>query len=138
MSWKTNFSCGSALLALALTAMKTIRKFIIWSLIFIGLLLACDLLLVRSQTLPPGLAAVQRFYVDFRGRILNLAGQAPADTIERVIEKAASSTEPVKTGNRQPAGQRYLYADAQGALHFADSLAEVPRPYRDTAQPLQD
>jgi hypothetical protein len=118
--------------------MKKIRTFIVWTLIFVGLLLAFDLLMVRSTSFPSWLAGVQRFYVDFRGRILNLTTAAPSTSIEQVIETTARPGAQQKTGTTPTARQRYVYADAQGLLHFADSLAEVPAAYRSVAQPLQD
>lgn len=115
--------------------MKKIRNFIVWSLVFVGLLLAFDLVMVRSTDLPPALAGVQRFYVDFRARLLGLVGSSSPDSIETVIEKSAvpaTGHSPVATG------QRYLYVDGEGQLQFADSLAEVPQAYRKSAQPLKE
>lgn len=118
--------------------MKKIRNFIVWTLIFVGLLLAFDLLMVRSSSFPPWLAGVQRFYVDFRGRVLNLTTGSPTVSIEQVIETTAKPGAKRGAGLKSVAGQRYLYADAEGSLHFADSLAEVPEAYRARAQPLQE
>lgn len=114
--------------------MKKIRNFIVWSLVFIGLLLAFDLVMVRSTDLPPALAGVQRFYVDFRARLLGLVGDSSPASIETVIEKTATPA----AGTAAAAGQRYLYVDNQGQLQFADSLAEVPQAYRKSAQPLKE
>jgi len=118
--------------------MKKIRNFIVWTLVFVGLLLAFDLLLVRTTVLPSWLAGVQRFYVDFRGRLLGLATDSAEGSIEKVIETTNRKGIGKDSGIKSVAGQRYLYADAQGSLHFADSLAEVPEAYRATAQPLQE
>jgi hypothetical protein len=118
--------------------MKKIRNFIVWTLVFVGLLLAFDLLMVRSTSFPPWLEGIQRFYADFRGRILNLMPDAPSTSIEQVIETSARPKSQQKTEVVPSARQRYVYADAQGILHFADSLAEVPAAYRASAQPLQE
>lgn len=121
-------------------SMKKLRNFIVWSLVFIGLLLAFDLLMVRTTALPPWAAGVQRFYVDFRGRIFNLVGGSQAVSIEQVIATTAQpdQTKAAKKTAASDAAPRFLYADAEGALHFADSLNEVPEQYRAAAQPLQE
>jgi len=120
--------------------MKKLRNFIVWSLVFVGLLLAFDLLMVRTTALPPWAAGVQRFYVDFRGRIFNLVGGAQTVSIEQVIATSAQpeQAQATKQTTGSNTAQRFLYADADGALHFADSLNEVPKQYRAAAQPLQE
>jgi len=118
--------------------MKKIRNFLVWTLVFLGLLLAFDLLMVRSTAFPPALVEIQDFYVDFRGRILNLLNGSDAKSIEQVIETSAKSGTGQEAKATSKARQRYLYADAEGALHFADSLDEVPERFRSAAQPLQD
>jgi hypothetical protein len=120
--------------------MKKLRNFIVWSLVFVGLLLAFDLLMVRSTAFPPWAVGVQRFYIDFRGRIINLVGGSQAVSIEQVIATTAQpdQAKAAKKTSDSSSAQRYLYADADGALHFADSLNEVPEQYRAAAQPLQE
>ena len=71
------------------------------------------------------------------------AAPAPPASIEAVIEKqqphkpttapAPGKGKAVKTPPTEPAA-RYLYADEQGTLHFAATLAEIPEQYRDKAR----
>jgi hypothetical protein len=135
-------------------------KFLLWAAVFCGLLLALDQVLLRVPLRQPGLVAVQDFYRDFRGRLLELGGGTP-DSIEAVIDRAppvgresvpvnaggpappppaagvapGSGQEP--PGTAKPAGPRYLYVDAAGELRFADTLEEIPRRFRADAQPLE-
>ena len=118
--------------------MKKIRNFIVWTLVFLGLLLAFDLLMIRSTAFTPALVKVQDFYVDFRGRILSLLNGSNAESIEQVIETSAKTETGQEAKAAAKARQRYLYADSEGALRFADSLDEVPERFRSAAQPLQD
>ena len=66
-----------------------------------------------------------------------LPSKAPPASIEAVIEQqqphkaAPDKGKTVKTPVAEPAA-RYLYADEQGTLHFAATLAEIPEQYRDT------
>ena len=118
--------------------MKKIRNFIVWTLVFLGLLLAFDLLMIRSTAFSPALVKVQDFYVDFRGRILSLLNGSDAESIEQVIETSAEPANGRTEKATSRLRQRYLYADAEGALRFADSLDEVPEQFRSAAQPLKD
>lgn len=137
-------------------------KFLLWAAVFCGLLLALDQVLLRVPLRQPGLAAVQDFYRDFRGRLLELGGGAPG-SIEAVIDGAPPPSPPgrsvpadaneapparpdagVAPGGGQPppasaapAGPRYLYVDEDGELRFADTLEEIPQRFRADAQPLE-
>ncbi len=111
--------------------MKFIR-FVFWILAVLILVLVGDQVLMRYTFEAPGVVPAQRFYRDFRQRLLTL--QQPgdeADDIGRTIEEQAAPPQKKQHG-------RYVYADDTGTLHFADSLAEVPAAYRSSAQPMDD
>jgi hypothetical protein len=125
--------------------MHRLIKPLFWGLVFIILLAALDQLLTRVPPIHPAHAAVSSFYRDFRSRLLTIVVIPPAgapQTVEAVIEK-----ERQVVGNKEknpaaakrpgvPADGRYVYADAQGVLQFADSLDEIPKAYRGSAERL--
>lgn len=145
--------------------MKRLFSCLLWTLVFLLLLLGIDQLLVRVPVTSPAPLAVASFYRDLRARLLDLAkgGAAapspvrpgkpvkpappvsarggPSAGIEGVIERhqAGPTTPPAPSSARTQAGDaapRYLYADDQGELHFAETLAEVPEPFRTRARVL--
>lgn len=142
--------------------MRHLFTCLLWTLVFLLLLTGIDQLLVRVPVSAPAPLAVATFYRDLRARLLDLAkggGAAPAPArpvkpvppapakpgsaagIGEVIERhqAAPATAPPPPSARAPAGDatpRYLYADDQGELHFAETLAEVPERYRRRAKAL--
>ncbi|BCR06994.1 hypothetical protein DESUT3_40630 [Desulfuromonas versatilis] len=142
------------------------KRFLLWTLVFLALLLAADQALIRLPAEPPALAAVRDFYQDFRRRLVGLVDGGGDRSIEALIERAESSparppkperprssaqakppasraaAQPAPPSSSQPpqapvTGPRYLYVDGQGDLQFADSLEEVPAAFRKDAQPLQ-
>lgn len=118
--------------------MLKLLKLFAWLVFSLALLVGFDQLLVRVPLAVPGVAQVQTFYVDFRGRMLGLIGidgvaELPAKSIDQVIE----TTREVAAGKAQ-VPQRYLYVDDSGALQFADSLERVPLKFRGSAQPLAE
>ncbi len=117
--------------------MIRIARFLIWTVVFLAILAALDQFMVRVPMKITGVQSVQRFYVDFRGRIQRLvlktarslpAGGAP--TVESIIEK--TETAPPRPAPVQPEarGPKFFYVDGQGELRFADSLDEVPERFR--------
>ncbi len=128
-------------------------KFLLWALVFLGLLLATDQVLLRVPMQQPALASVRAFYLDFRGRLLRLAGHAPPATIDQLIDQAVQNPAPVTapvgpattprpgaTAPAQPeaaAAPRYLWVDTAGDLQFADRLEDIPERYRGEARPLE-
>ena len=133
-------------------------KLLLWTLVFLGLLLIADQVLLRVPMQQPALASVRGFYLDFRARLLRLAGHAPVGTIDQLIEREVQSpapaTSPVRPATTpRPAGPavarpavarpadaaapRYLWVDAAGDLQFADRLEDVPERYRGEARPLE-
>jgi len=69
--------------------------------------------------------------------------KVPPASIEAVIEQQqphkVSPPSGKGTAVKSPLAEpeaRYLYADEQGTLHFAATLAEIPEQYRGKARPL--
>ncbi len=116
--------------------MLKLLKYVLWVVVILSLSLGFDQLMIKLPLNAPGLKQTQLFYVDFRARLVELMGVGavlrPA-SIESVIEKTATS--PVESAEKN---SRYLYVDAGGNLQFADSLQQVPKKYRQNAQPLAE
>ena len=111
--------------------MKFIR-FILWVMLTLVLVVVIDQLMIRRQFTTPVLKETQMFYGDFRSRLLTLIGTDDLD------DRIGQTIEAQKGLSDERAPSRYLYVDAAGVLHFADSLNEVPPAYRQSAQQLAD
>jgi hypothetical protein len=137
---------------------------LLWTAVFLLILLAIDQLLVRVPASHPAHVAVTTFYRDLRSRVIELAkgvkappapaapakpaplsrdnAKTSAASVEAIIEqrRPAASAATAKPVNGSPAAAepapRYVYADDRGELHFAETLAEVPEQYRDKARRL--
>ncbi|WP_432823181.1 hypothetical protein [Trichloromonas sp.] len=125
--------------------MKRLARPLLWTLLFLLILVAIDQFFMRVPTRQPALSAVRHFYLDLRTRMLRLApGQKPT-SVEAVIEQAqpAPAKPRPKPAAKKPAAPAaakepsYFYADDQGELRFADSLNEVPERFRKDAQRLE-
>ncbi len=119
--------------------MLKLLKYFLWLVVIVALTVGFDQLMVQVSLETPGVKQTQRFYVDFRSRLIRIFSQQsktiePVDAIEAVIEKKVKPT--IKKA--QKGGQRYLYVDGSGTLQFADSLKQVPKKYRQDAQPLAE
>jgi hypothetical protein len=163
--------------------MTRFLSFLLWTAVFLLIVLAVDQLLVRVPASHPAHVAAATFYRDLRARALDLAKErgglsteppaasppatrkreekpvpppARPATVEGVIERrqaasakvvvqktapktaAAPATKapvsPPPRGAVQEESPRYVYADASGELHFAETLAEVPEEYREKAK----
>jgi hypothetical protein len=109
-------------------SLKFIR-FILWGVLTLGLVVVADQLMLKRHFTTPVLNQTQIFYRDFRARLLTLGRtEGFDDRIGQTIEAEIKTPE--------AATSRYLYVDAAGVLHFADSLDEVPPAYRQGAQRL--
>jgi hypothetical protein len=128
--------------------MKKLPSFLLWAIVFFLLLLALDQLWVRVPMQQPALAAVREFYLEFRGRLLHLAGGPAPVTIESVIDQAIPDPPkspspllkpalPVSPAQPATTTPRFLYVDSSGTLQFADRLEDIPAPYRASARPLE-
>lgn len=71
-------------------AMPRFFSFLIWSAVFCGVLLLVDVIFVHVPMRVSVLAETQRFYVDFRGRLMALTAPKVEPTIEGLIEKSVS------------------------------------------------
>ncbi|MCM2264800.1 MAG: hypothetical protein NDI73_06350 [Desulfuromonadales bacterium] len=144
--------------------MSRFLAILLWTAVFLLILLAIDQLLVRVPASMPAHVAVTDFYRDLRRRAFDLAkGEKPApakppavpaakgppQSIEAVIVQRqakpavvnkppapAPAREAVKGPSPKEPAPRYVYADNQGELHFAETLAEVPEEYRGKAKRL--
>ena len=166
--------------------MTRFLSILLWTAVFLLIVLAVDQLLVRVPASHPAHIAVATFYRDLRARALDLAqgkSRGPAAspsievrkeqgkpappparpaTIEGVIERrqtvpskpvvskpVAKTAAPAVKAPAPPSAKskavppretakdeapRYVYADAGGELHFAETLAEVPEEYRGKAK----
>lgn len=128
--------------------MRRLFKPLFWSLLFLVILLAIDQFFVQVPPVNPAHAAVVAFYRDFRSRLIDeFFGETTREppSIEAVIEQqqkdgdtpqsqraAAADKNPSETSPSDT--PRYLYVDAAGELHFADTLDDVPAAYRTEAQ----
>lgn len=108
--------------------MKFIR-FILWLVLTLILVVVGDQLLIKRHFTTPVLTQTQTFYRDFRSRLLTLGR---TDGFEDRIGQTIEAEMKIPAA----AASRYLYVDAAGVLHFADSLDEVPPAYRPGAQQL--
>jgi len=131
--------------------MHRLIKPIFWTFLFLVMMIVIDQVLVQVPPIHPAHTAVRNFYQDFRSRLTDFAfgeKKATPKSIEAVIAKQQKETVPKKTeqakGQQAEAtaapkaqkGQRYIYSDGKGELHFADSLDDVPDGYRGLAQPM--
>jgi hypothetical protein len=132
--------------------MKSFSRFLLWTLVFALLLLGIDQLLLHVRFELPVYRETRHFYLDLRGRLLGTGPSEPRSVEEAIepfarhpdrepappLKPAAPAPEP-PSGSSPPSPEdepRYLYVDREGNLHFADSLAEVPAPYRDEARKM--
>ena len=117
--------------------MLKLLKYFLWIVVLLALALGFDQIMLKSSLSAPGLEQTQRFYVDFRTRLLGLIGDKAnsqqATSIDAVIEQTAIV--PPKIDKKS---NRYLYVDQSGTLQFADNLQQVPSQYRQEAQPLAE
>ncbi len=129
--------------------MRRLFKPLFWCLVFLLLLVALDQVMVRVPPVHPAHAALTDFYRDFRQRLFSLIEIVPSDkpqTIEAVIDQkrkakpsAIPAAQPKAATQPSPAKPtRYVYADQNGTLQFADNLDDVPAVYRASAEPLED
>ena len=131
--------------------MHRLIKPIFWTFLFLVMMIVIDQVLVQVPPIHPAHTAVRNFYQDFRSRLTDFTfgeKKATPKSIEAVIANQQKETVPKKTeptkGQQAEAtaapkaqkGQRYIYSDGKGELHFADSLDDVPDQYRGLAQPM--
>jgi hypothetical protein len=116
--------------------MLKLFKYFLWVVVVLMLSVGIDQLLIRVPLHSPGLQQTQQFYVDFRTRLIGLFGtetKPQPDIIEAMIKEASAPLPP-----STPHSGRYLYADDNGVLQFADSLQQVPSQYRKNAKLMEE
>lgn len=119
--------------------MNRTSKAIIWSIIFVVLLLAADQFMLRVEFSQPQMQVGKSFYLDFRQRLIALGGGAGSDSVESLIESNESDTTPTVVLRRNEGeSPRYLYLAPDGTIQFADSIEDIPAELRDGAERLSD
>lgn len=119
--------------------MKRIVRFLIRGVLFIALLLVIDQAILHVSPDVPGIREIRHFYVDFRGRLLQLGNEKTEKSIETTIETPDRPNEKPQNPSAAPAkAPRYIFADENGQLQFADSLDQIPPAYRQSAEVLDD
>ena len=119
--------------------MNRTAKAIIWTIIFVALLLATDQFLLRVEFSQAQMQVARSFYLDFRQRLIALGGGADPGSVEAVIETNQETALPGVVVRRNEADEpRYLYLDADGNIQFANSLEDIPRTLRDQAERLSE
>jgi len=114
--------------------MNKSSKAIFWVIIFFCLLLAVDQFLLRVEFKFGGMQVAQEFYLDFRQRLIGLTGGSSPDSVEEVITEKQDDVAPVL----EPPAPRYLYADENGQLQFANSMEDIPPEFRKGAQRMEE
>ncbi len=94
--------------------MKTIGSILLWTAVLALALVAADQTMVR---LPGAPGDLRQAYLELRHDLLG---------------DAALPGKPAPQGS-----PRYIYVDADGELHFVDSLQEIPPSFRSEAQRLK-
>jgi hypothetical protein len=129
-----------------LTKISFSRKFIMnrfsrtlfWIILSFLMLLGIDQFFLRVPLQQPALSTIRQFYLDFRTRLFHLLPDFEQTSVETVIEKEEKL--PAKRNVQAPQRDKepsYFYADDQGELRFANSLAEIPERFRKEAQRLE-
>jgi len=115
--------------------MNKSSKAIFWVIIFFCMLLAVDQFMLRVEFKTGGMQVAQEFYLDFRQRLVGLAGSPEPKSVEEVISEKEPAAAP--TAPEAPA-PRYLYADENGQLQFANSMEDIPPQFRKGAQRMEE
>ena len=119
--------------------MNRTSKAIIWTIIFMALLLAADQFMLRVEFSQPQMQVARSFYLDFRERLIDLGGEPAPGSVEAVIESTRPDTTPgIVTRRNEGDSPSYMYLDPEGVIQFADSLEEIPRGLRSRAERLAD
>jgi len=119
--------------------MNRTAKAIVWTFVFLLMLLAADQFLLRVEFTQPQMQVVQGFYLDFRQRLVSLGHSPKPKSVEAVIDAEKTSAAVPETPQRKATtSPRYLYVDDQGVLQFADSFEEIPPKLRGGAQRLEE
>jgi len=113
--------------------MKKPLQFLLWTFVFLCLLVFIDQALTRISIQAPVLSPLQEFYRDFRSRLLGTGLPEPAREIPPPAQPVKKPSPLPAVSTDQP---RFIYVDRDGQLQFADSLEEIPTEFRGKAQKL--
>jgi len=113
--------------------MNKTSKAIFWVIVFFALLLTVDQFLLRVEFSSGGMHAAQEFYLDFRQRLIGLGSGEEPNSVEEVIT-GKEAMAPVQ----EAPSPRYLYADENGQLQFANSMEDIPPKFRKDAERLEE
>ena len=115
--------------------MKKIAFTLVWILCFLLSLAVCDQFLLRYPGADtPLFSDFQRFYQDFRHRLLYSNGR-PTATPARRSNTVATANKTVSAKSSQP---RYIYVDKNNTLNFATNMDEIPPALRSSAKKLDN
>ncbi len=113
--------------------MNKSSKAIFWVIVFFCLLLAVDQFLLRVEFKSGGMQVAQEFYLDFRQRLIGLGSTPePTSVAEVISEKNEVAAVP------ESSAPRYLYADENGQLQFANSMEDIPPEFRKDAERMEE
>ena len=115
--------------------MNKSSKAIFWVIVFFLVLLGADQFLIRVEFRSGGMQVAQEFYLDFRQRLFGLGQTSDPASVDAVIGEEKKQ-QPAST--RQAEAPRYLYADENGQLQFANSMEDIPSQYREQAERLEE
>jgi hypothetical protein len=114
---------------------KRLGHFLVWSFLFILVLLAIDLSLIYIPSQSRGFNQVRKIYLDFRFRLLGFSADKPDSDLDEFLHKKLSE----RGLSRDPAGvngPRFFYVDKDGDIRFVADLEKIPPRYRSQAQKL--
>lgn len=117
--------------------MARILSLLLWSVVFCAALLLIDLIFVHVPLSAPGLTESQRFYRDFRQRLLTLRTPAPpAPSIEALIEQNTAAVPPAPaTTKPQPQPPEPVEPASTPATAVAPPQSVKPTPLPTVAAP---
>jgi hypothetical protein len=116
--------------------MKRLAGFLLWTVVFLVLLLAADQFLLRVPLKAPAYTTARNFYLDFRSGLLHPKAARKAAPAVSASRREKKRSAPARVASPEPT-PRYVWVDGQGELRFADSLAEIPAAFRKEAKPLK-
>jgi len=115
---------------------KRFGRFLIWSSLFILVLLAFDLSMVYVPSRSTGFNQIRNIYLDFRFRLLGLVTGNPAGDLDKFLLDRLSG-QGTSRDLAQKNGPRFFYVDQNGDIRFVANLDEIPYNYRAQAQKLE-